>query len=372
MSVQNNAHAVPLSKTPHLFHLDSLRGIAAMMVALCHSLNMFRDIPHARYLEALTGRSPVIFFFLLSGFVLCRSLCRNPDLSLRALSAYYIRRLFRLYPAVLGALILGALAAVFYTMPASWSPASPLLRKLFQDAMGVSNAWGYLKQVLLVEIALDRPLWSIRTEFIGSLVLPFIVWILVKHRGLAMPLGILMAVFFAPSESHLYLILFPFYLGCLICIAEPQLHSLSLAGTKWLLFLGGMLWLSYLRGGFLDLATGCLILGGLLAVLVPCHWEGLRNLLTSGPLVFLGKISFSFYLLHRPVSMLVWGFLEKNAPGLFCHFPAVLAALSVFLLTIALAIPLSMLMERLVERPFNTLGHRLSKTMASEGVRVIL
>lgn len=360
-SAQNNTPAMPLSKPPHLLHLDSLRGIAAVMVAFCHSLNMFHEIPYAKYLEALTGRSPVIFFFLLSGFVLCRSLSRDPNLSLAALSAYYLRRFLRLYPAVMGALVFGAIAAMFYTLPSSSSPASPLLRKLFQDAMGVSGVLSYFKQLLLIEIALDRPLWSIRTEFVGSLVLPFIVWILVKHRGLAMPLGILMGVFFAPSESHLYLILFPFYLGCLICIAESHLDSLSVASTKWLLFLGGMLWLSYLRGGFLDLATGCLILGGLLAVFVPCRWEGLKNLLMSYPLVFLGKISFSFYLLHRPVSMLVWGCFEKNAPEFLGHFPNALAALSVFLLTITLTIPLSMLMERLVERPFNILGHRLSK-----------
>ena len=356
----NPKSGVTAASSSHLIHLDSLRGIAALMVALSHSLNMFCGIPHASYMTALTGNSPVLFFFLLSGFVLCRSLCRNRDFSFRALSAYYLRRLFRLYPAVVGALVFGAIAAIFYTTPASWSPASSLLRMLFQDAMGVTGAGGYLKQALLLEIGLDHPLWTIRTEFVGSLVLPFIVWILIKQPGLGMQLGILMAVFFA-TPKHGSLILFPFYLGCLICIAEKELHSLSINFTKWLLFLGMILWLSSMRGGCNDLASRSIILGGLLAVLVPCHWGGLRKFLTSEPLLFLGKISFSFYLLHRPVSMLVWGGFEKNVPGLLCHFPAILAAVSVFLLTVALAIPLAMLMERLVERPFNTLGHRLSK-----------
>jgi len=350
----------------HLLHLDSLRGIAAMMVALCHSLNMFLWIPHAGYLEMLTGRSPVILFFLLSGFVLCRSLIRSDSFSLSALTAFYLRRFFRLYPAVLGALVFGAFAAMLYTLPSASGPATPLLHKLFLDAKTVTGAAGYLKQALLAEISLDRPLWSIRTEFVGSLVLPLFVWILMKKPRLAMPLGLVLALFFSPSESHLYLILFPFYLGCLICLAESRLRELSTKGTKWLLFLGTILWLSYLRGGFHDLSTGSIILGGLMAVLVPCHWERLRYFLHARPLVFLGRISFSFYLLHRPVSMLVWSALERYLPGMLSHSSPLLPAGLVFLATISMTIPLSALMEYMVERPFNAVGHGLSKRLLKD------
>src|SRR5215469_805262 len=67
--------------------LESLRGLAAFSVVAYHAYGM-------RYDTAVTGLAPVVLFFVLSGFVLARSLQKNASPL-----AFFRNRLFRLFPA---------------------------------------------------------------------------------------------------------------------------------------------------------------------------------------------------------------------------------------------------------------------------------
>jgi peptidoglycan/LPS O-acetylase OafA/YrhL len=100
-----------------LDYLDSIRGIAALVVVLHHcwlgtapasfsSHNSLASITLASVTSILlyglnrffaSGRSAVIIFFVLSGFVLACSLLarRTPYVS------YAVKRVFRIYPAFL-------------------------------------------------------------------------------------------------------------------------------------------------------------------------------------------------------------------------------------------------------------------------------
>ena len=60
---------------PRFEHLDSVRGIAALVVAFYHSLRPFAEIPRGDgIISVLNGHTAVLFFFILSGFVLSGSL----------------------------------------------------------------------------------------------------------------------------------------------------------------------------------------------------------------------------------------------------------------------------------------------------------
>jgi exopolysaccharide production protein ExoZ len=87
-------------KLPFLRHLESLRGLAAVSVVAYHAYGMRND-------TAVTGLAPVVLFFVLSGFVLARSLHNNPSPL-----AYFRNRLFRLFPAAASTVLL--LTALFY------------------------------------------------------------------------------------------------------------------------------------------------------------------------------------------------------------------------------------------------------------------
>ena len=64
---------MPLLSEKLLFlpRLESLRGLAAVSVVAYHAYGMMHD-------SAVTGGAPVVLFFVLSGFVLARSLHNNP------------------------------------------------------------------------------------------------------------------------------------------------------------------------------------------------------------------------------------------------------------------------------------------------------
>lgn len=87
-----------------LANIDSLRGIAALLVVWQHGAETFVSIPgiaaHGTALADIAdavdfGRVGVVCFFLISGFVIPFSFTAGPG----AVSGFAIRRLFRLYPA---------------------------------------------------------------------------------------------------------------------------------------------------------------------------------------------------------------------------------------------------------------------------------
>ena len=100
--------------------IDAQRGLAALLVIWLHATEVFVQLPtssagvllHELSAAIDTGRIGVVLFFAISGFVIPSSLRAvghqtTPD----ALRVFFIRRVFRLYPAywisVLGAALLG-------------------------------------------------------------------------------------------------------------------------------------------------------------------------------------------------------------------------------------------------------------------------
>src|ERR1700760_606449 len=83
-----------VSKSKFLPRLESLRGVAAVSVVAYHTFGRFSD-------TNVTGMAPVVMFFVLSGFVLARSLANNAD-PVR----FFRHRLFRLFPAAASTVLL--------------------------------------------------------------------------------------------------------------------------------------------------------------------------------------------------------------------------------------------------------------------------
>ncbi|MDD5036702.1 MAG: acyltransferase [Methylococcaceae bacterium] len=89
-----------------LSHIDSLRGIAVILVVWMHVAEVFVGLsPQTResggflYDMARTvdfGRIGVVLFFSISGFVICKSLSGNV---IKGGMNFLIRRFFRLFPA---------------------------------------------------------------------------------------------------------------------------------------------------------------------------------------------------------------------------------------------------------------------------------
>jgi len=95
-----------------------MRGIAALTVVSYHVWGQFSATPSQGWIDAIAyrclmalsnGIGAVVAFFVISGFVLARSLAANPD-PVR----YFRNRFFRLFPAAIA--VVGLLAALHQSL----------------------------------------------------------------------------------------------------------------------------------------------------------------------------------------------------------------------------------------------------------------
>ena len=375
-SSHSQASSTSSTSGDRIAHLDALRGIAALGVCLHHALYSFHGIPGNEFIYRMAGESAVVFFFLLSSFVLCRSIdhasLKSPyspntiqagKIGLTAIPPYYVKRFFRIYPAVLLAVLLSALIALFYREIPDLANSTAWFREQVMKARSVTGFQAYVMNALLLDRRLDPPLWTIIIELMGSFLLP---WLMLLPRRRPLPLLTVAALFLcfayrADGSTRYWLApLFAFYIGYLIHLVEPFFRAPAEGKTKLLLALGITLWLFSIRHEF-NYITESIILGAILMLLIPCNWPRLLILLKSRPFHFLGMISFSFYLINLPILLLSYVMLGHLMPKLLVIHPAILPALILFLLSIVVTVPIAALFRRFVELPFNSLGHQLAR-----------
>jgi len=339
-------------------HLDSLRGLAALLVVFGHSLQCLNGNQHGEFIYSVTSRSAVIFFFLLSGFVLSRSLEKTNALTTNGIFCYIIRRGFRLYPMTFIALLFGAGVALIVVAPPYNGYASEWLRDQIINAKTITTFSDYWSEVIMQSQYLNPPLWTIRAEIQCSIALPILILIENKKNSHQLILSILLAVFFIIDKcSHKSSFLVAFYLGHLINTHQDKLQYITKNKCKILLVMLIILWTLVARNGLMDI----IILSLILALLVPTPWVTLKIFLTWLPLRFLGKISYSFYAIHMPIMFLVLMALYKSRMHLLMYKPLIYMELLIFILTVITTLPIAALTELKIERPFNKVGHLLSK-----------
>src|SRR5262245_27458566 len=96
------AHNASLrGSTPFITRLESLRGVAAMTVAIGHSFRVVQGdgvqaVAGTWIDRAFNGNAAVTLFFVLSGYVLGLSLRNASSISVRSAGAFGVRRFFRI------------------------------------------------------------------------------------------------------------------------------------------------------------------------------------------------------------------------------------------------------------------------------------
>jgi len=116
---------------PRINNVQALRGFAALLVVLGHTLFAF---PHM----VPFGTSGVDIFFVISGFIMAMICDRNPE-------KFFLRRLIRIVPlywtATLGVFVLALVAPTLMktTKPVPWELALSLLFVPFYKESGTTN-----------------------------------------------------------------------------------------------------------------------------------------------------------------------------------------------------------------------------------------
>lgn len=323
-----------MRKAGHFTDLDGMRGILACMIMFFHlGLNgMMLHVTHGLLPGGLWTLS-VDFFFVLSGFVLYRSLERTRP----GLKAYFIKRVLRLAPMLwIGTLLMLALSHRAFGVGAIVKNLAML-----QPLDGIPSP----TRLWLNTISIDPPAWSVPFElFLPAFVLPLLPRLSRMPRTpvlaliAAMTCGVALCAvrlahgFDMQTARAACGLGLGFALGRLWAIRPPAtprpLLVLALfAGTLAIMALS--LRLPWLAALFPLFAIGCIMLGA-----------QTNTLLSTAPFQAIGRWSYSIYLLHFPVLTLV---------GLTLGNPAGSVALKAFVVVATVA--MSALTYRYIERP---------------------
>jgi len=150
----------PVRRRSRLWHLEALRGIAALHVVLNHIFNSYLNVKHSLWnIPFRFGQEGVLIFFLLSGFVICYA-HGAPGEDAGGFKTYLFKRGRRIYPIFV--LSLGLAYAIQclgsnHLVPMDFrSLAGNLL--MLQDNPNRSG-------VFVLPFADNEPLWSLSYEW---------------------------------------------------------------------------------------------------------------------------------------------------------------------------------------------------------------
>jgi len=353
-------------KREFIDRLEALRGVAAMMVALGHSVAVFLSSEPQWWLTKtlFNGRAAVTIFFVLSGFVLGLSLRRSRDSFVPGYIQFVLRRGFRIYPAlaVTSAVIFG------YFWWAYHSPVHPATTSWFQSLYATQPTWSDLwRNLTLRDFSINEVTWTLRVELFGSAVLPLMhAWAQASGRRgkLGLLAGLIGLAWLTRGRLGSSFFLFMFYLGYLLPeIGPPMMAWLRRKKfAQGAVVVGTVLCLLSRWGyeqpfeSFMVEALGATVLiAGILYG--PEFWP--YRLLDTPVARFYGRISYSFYLVHLCV-------MYVTVTGLFFRLPPDLLGkgwmcwgMLLALVSVALATPLSWACYQWLERPAIAVGKRV-------------
>jgi peptidoglycan/LPS O-acetylase OafA/YrhL len=287
----------PAAEAPRHFYpeLEALRGLAALSVVLLHAnlstgglcrIGDLRGVGQCAILMLSPGNASVALFFVLSGFVLSLGVWQ-PSFSF---PRYLIHRLFRLMPAMWAAI---AVAVVVY-----WSLGD---RVNWQDTLhALYFAGGNLE--------IDPPLWTMRQEiFLSILFLP-VVAAAAPRLGVVGSGLVLVALYWCFTTVGNFFAAYMMYLGCLVpTLGVPIIRRLrkSRALSALVTVLAAAAYMATIpifdMGGGLEFALSFAAIPSFLAVsyFVAVDDGVMVRLMRWAPVRFLGRISYSVYVLDR-------------------------------------------------------------------------
>lgn len=360
----SQAQASGRSGAVRLPFIDGLRGIAASAVVFYHlaaNVSLGSKAFADSWLAHLAhyGFLGVYVFFVISGFVITLSVGNGP-VNGSFFWRYALRRSVRLDPpywvSMIVAIVLGLIAQALI----------PSLQKELPSAAVVMAHLFYVQNILHME-NIVAVYWTLCFEIQFYLVLLLLLWI---AQSLARERTVVAAVN-TPAFLVLGAVLMMYSLGQLAGLWQPPVAGLFT--HSWFAFCAGAVCLVTLQYGWSRIAA-LAIFASILGVAVYARSAaGYATVLTAafvylactrrsadrwlaGPVAqYLGRISYSLYLLHPTIGWTTVSVLKKvfgNAGGVGQGVAYILAGF-------ATSIAASHLAYLLIEKPSIRLSHRI-------------
>jgi peptidoglycan/LPS O-acetylase OafA/YrhL len=350
-----------IQKQVHRTDIQAFRALAVLSVVVFH-------LWPNRLPGGFVG---VDVFFVISGFLITQHLLRDIARNTFSVVAFWARRIRRLLPASLTVLFVTAVAIILvaprYLWP-NWISEIGASAAYFENWALANNAVDYLAADNAASPT--QHFWSLSVEEQFYFLLPILMWLLVvlfkgkKAASLSRAIVILLSFIVAAS----------FVIGVYLTFAEPVSSYFFTHVRAWQFAAGALLaavWayvpqnrnykLASLISGLGLIAFSALLLDGSMAY--PGFWallptlgavlalssnlEGgpISKLLSWRPIQFIGDVSYSIYLWHWPLIILL-PFVVGNLTTVWK------------LIIIAVSFALAALSQKYIEQPFINRGRR--------------
>lgn len=345
--------------------IDGLRSLAILPVVAFHA-----------GIERLSGGfTGVDVFFVISGYLITTIILGELGTGSFSILEFYKRRILRILPALAVVLLATAVAAWAIMLPNEFRATG---KSVVATALFLSNVYFWQTSGYFADAAELKPLlhtWSLAVEEQFYVFFPLMLMVVARFMrrrfvlwiALMMAASFLLCVVMTPRQPTAAFFLLPtriweLGLGALIAAGgvpalgdRPRARdALALAGVGLIAF--GVLTLTE-ADPFPGWNALYPVLG---AGLVIAYGAGTRagRLLSTAPLVYVGKISYSLYLWHWPVIV----FYRMTRSGPF-------GALDIAVV-LALSWLLADLSYRFVEQPFRSRDFRLAPAPRVVGLGV--
>lgn len=326
--------------------LTSFRFVAAFMVFIFH-------------LEFLSqyqlGSAGVQFFFILSGFILAYNYhSKFKELSKNSIRKFYLARFAKIYPVHVLTFVISAPLVIFYFHPngmyfiklAIVSGINLLLIQSFIPNQGTYFNFNGVSWTLSVEtlfyLSLPFVLWvfnklSVRTNIIKSILVLIVVWIV---------LFIINGNLNEDNHFQVWLLhifpiirLFDFSTGILLALIFIEKSNRTTINKTLFTFMEFLSLLLLLGALLISVGLDVGTVGGVYFVPTWCiliytfaHQGGILSKALSKKLpVYLGEISFSFYMIHLLIiSYFSYLNLDKTVNFFICFVLSLLLSAMIF------------------------------------------
>lgn len=338
------------ARAPHrIAMLDVWRFVSIFIVILSHLVHHpywdSRLSENAQYAFIVAGRVGVFCFFFISGYVVTKTALKEVrDTHAFSVKAFYVRRVFRIFPPLtiylLACWLLGSMGAIDFGSRQFVSASFYLCNTNFP----LSSCGWFVGHT-----------WSLAYEEQFYLVFPFLLLFLELGRKprvqlLVPALAIALLPVIFPSDGFSLTVRAHalFLMGYLCARYEKPIFDF-IRGKTWLLLPISMVLVFFPFTLFFDPHAGWYRLMGLVAIpvmivcslLLPDH---VKNIFCRRWVVYMGQISYSFYL---------WQQLTTSS--VFFDQPPWVAPLMTALLA-----PFCALMFEKFEKPLIQMGRRIS------------
>ena len=309
---------------PHrLYEIDALRGIAALCVVIFHFKVMTAHPGGLIGLDTALGRwgnsylwTAVDLFFVISGFIFAHVYLRDGRLNAKTtITSYAVARVARIYPLHLLTLVI--VAAIVWT-------GAPLAPSFDQTAVRC-NAYHFMLNLLMLQasglergFSFNSPAWSLTSEFVCY----GLFFLFARSGGRWLIIGAIIAVVAGViADSYPGLLPIPgrvarglvgFFIGVILHRYQARLLQIPLPAIILLAAIG-IAATPYVevRGVNAGIVMSFVAWPG---VVLLCLHPASSRLLRTGPMQFLGDLSYSIYLLHIPLALI---FLTANGGHYF-------------------------------------------------------